>query len=63
MKIFQSKDKPEVNTILAANCYFLKCKLENNCEKSELARKYLTLLIKKTLTKRVENKINTSIIY
>jgi hypothetical protein len=63
MKIFQSKDKPEVDTILAANCYFLKCKLENNCEKSELARKYLTLLIKKTLTKRVENKINTSIIY
>ncbi len=63
MKIFQSKDKPEVDTILAANCYFLKCKLENNCEKSELARKYLTLLINKTLTKRVEKKINTSIIY
>lgn len=63
MRFFQSKDKHEVNTILAANRYFLKCKLEENCEKSELARKYLTSLIKRTLTERVENKVNTSIIY
>ena len=35
MDSFQSKEKPEVDTILTANFYFLKCKLEKNCEKTE----------------------------
>jgi hypothetical protein len=63
MESFQSKGKSEVDTILVANCYFIKCKLENNCEKSELARKYLTSLIKRTLSQRIENKVNTTILY
>ena len=63
MKSFQSVEKPEVDSILRANCYFMKCKFGNNCEKSELARKYLTSLIKKALCQRVENKVNTTIIY
>jgi hypothetical protein len=48
MKSFQS----EVDKILAANCYFIKCKFEKNCKKTELSRKYITFLINKTLKKR-----------
>jgi hypothetical protein len=61
MKFFQSKDKPEVDTILSANCYFLKCKfLEKNCSKSELARKYMTSLIKKALNQRIESQVKST---
>lgn len=61
MKSFQSrlKDKPEVDTILVANCYLLKCKLSDD-NKSDLARKYLTSLIAKALKERTENKIVVS---
>jgi hypothetical protein len=59
MDSFQSKEKPEVDTILTANFYFLKCKLEKNCEKTELARKYLTSLINKALNDRSENKLQS----
>jgi hypothetical protein len=65
MKFFQSKEKPEVDTILAANCYFIKCKFEKNCEKTDLARKYLTSLVNKALKSRSSQQevVKTSIIY
>lgn len=61
MSNFQSKEKTEVDNILNANWYLLKCKfLEKNCNKSELARKYLTSLIKKTLNQRIESQIKSN---
>ena len=61
MKSFQSIDKTEVDTILVANEYILKCKFDNKCsEKTSLARKYLTSLINRALKQKIENKIKTS---
>ena len=64
MKSFQSKEKPDVDTILTANWYLLKCKLNDNCcSESDLARKYLTTLISKSLKERAEIITTTTIIY
>lgn len=54
MKSLTVVDKPEIEAILAANFYLLKCRLENNCQKSSLARKLLTSLVKKALAQRVK---------
>lgn len=43
----------EINTILLANSYLIKCKTQSvSTEKMLLARRYLTTQIKKTLIKR-----------
>jgi hypothetical protein len=43
----------ELDTILLANTYLVKCQLdETPSHRQELARKYLTSKIKKTLNKR-----------
>jgi hypothetical protein len=43
----------ELDTILLANIYLLRCKLESAPkQKQELARKFLTSKIEKTLKKR-----------
>lgn len=45
--------KQEIDSILLANTYLVKCKLQSSpCDRQELARKYLTSQIKKTLEKR-----------
>lgn len=47
--------KQDVNSILIANYYLVKCKLDNNCcDKVEIARKYLTSIIKKALIDRTK---------
>jgi hypothetical protein len=49
--------KPDVDAILLANSYFTKCKMENpKCGKTELARLYLTAIIKKALYERNSDK-------
>ena len=46
-------NKPEVESILLANLYLTKCKLDNSSEnKIELARKFLTIKINKLLAER-----------
>ena len=43
--------KQDVDSILLANYYFIKCKVENPfCHKTELARKYLVAKIKGALS-------------
>lgn len=45
--------KQDVDSILLANYYFIKCKVENPlCHKTELARKYLVSKIKLVLSDR-----------
>lgn len=45
--------KQEIDSILLANTYLVKCKLKSSPrDRQELARKYLTSQIKKTLEKR-----------
>ena len=45
--------KQDVDSILLANYYFIKCKVENPfCHKTELARKYLVAKIKGVLSDR-----------
>lgn len=45
--------KRDINSILAIHTYFIQCKFENPlCNKSELARKYLTRQISKALKAR-----------
>lgn len=47
-------EKQEVNSILLANFYFLKCKFENPlCVKTDLARRFLTRKIRKALNKKI----------
>lgn len=49
--------KPEVDSILLANWYYTKCRLDKpTCEKTQLARKYLLTEINKALTERTFNK-------
>jgi hypothetical protein len=43
--------KTDVQSILLANSYYIQCK-KRGCEKSELARKYLTVKIRKALSER-----------
>jgi hypothetical protein len=53
--------KQDVDSILLANYYFIKCKLENPlCNKTELARKYLSSKIKLALSERQSKKDNLS---
>jgi hypothetical protein len=45
--------KQDLDSILLANYYFIKCKVENPlCHKTELARKYLSAKIKLALSER-----------
>lgn len=45
--------KQDIDSILLANWYFTKCKIDNpKCKKTELARKYLTSVISKALSDR-----------
>ena len=54
--------KPDVESILLANWYFINCKHDNkNCDKSDIARKYLILRIRKALFER--SKSNKSPIF
>jgi hypothetical protein len=53
--------KQDVDSILLANWYFTKCKIDNpNCQKTELARQYLTAKIKKALFDRSNSEIYLS---
>ena len=46
--------KPEVDSILLANWYYTKCRLDKpTCEKTQLAKKYLVNKIDKALTGRM----------
>lgn len=47
-------DKEVIDSILLANFYLISCKINNgnNCQKSDLARKYLVSKIKKALIDR-----------
>lgn len=52
--------KPEVDSILLANWYYTKCRLDKpTCEKTQLARKYLLKEINKALTERMFKKSRT----
>lgn len=45
--------KQDIDSILIANYYLIKCKLENpSCQKTSVARQYLTAIIKKALIDR-----------
>lgn len=46
------KDKTDIDSILLANWYFINCKKTNGFGCQEIARKYLTLKINKTLSER-----------
>ena len=58
--------KQDVDSILLANYYFIKCKVENPlCHKTELARKYLVAKIKGVLSDRkskLESQTNKELI-
>jgi len=44
--------KDEIDNIILANTYFIKCQLDNRqCEKTQTAKKYLLQKIKKILAK------------
>lgn len=48
-------EKQDIDSILLANFYFLKCKFDNPlCHKTNLARKFLLRKIRKALTKKIE---------
>lgn len=54
IKKFRTMSKPEVDSILLANWYYTKCRLDKpTCEKTQLARKYLLKEINKALTERM----------
>jgi len=47
--------KQDVDSILLANWYLVKCKMEKpSCPKTELARKYLVAKVKKALFERTK---------
>ena len=51
--------KDELDDILLANWYFIKCKIERPCcKKTDLARKFLDCIIKKVLTRKVRTDKN-----
>jgi hypothetical protein len=55
-------DKTEIESILVANWYFTSCKLSSshhNCEKTQLAKKYLINKIKKALSEKSQIKTNS----
>jgi hypothetical protein len=48
-------EKQDIDSILLANYYFLKCRFDNPlCYKTDLARKFLLRKIRKALTKKTE---------
>jgi hypothetical protein len=48
-------EKQDIDSILLANFYFLKCRFDNPlCYKTDLARRFLLRKIKKALTKNIE---------
>lgn len=50
-------NKEDIESILLANWYFTKCKIENpSCNKTELARKYLVDKVGSTLKERSKSK-------
>jgi hypothetical protein len=55
--------KQDVDSILLANWYFTKCKIEGNscAKKTELARKYLVTKIQKALFEREISQSNKAI--
>jgi hypothetical protein len=54
-------EKQDVNSILLANFYFLKCRFENpSCPKTELARRFLIKKVRKALTKKILSSDNLS---
>lgn len=51
-KSFTDMNKTDIDSILLANWYFTKCKIENpSCNKTELARKYLVNKVNSVLRK------------
>ncbi len=53
-------NKEEIDSILLANYYFTTCRLcKPSCEKTELARKYLTNRIRKALTEKSYKRTNS----
>jgi hypothetical protein len=55
--------KQDVDSILLANWYFMKCKIEGNscAKKTELARKFLVTKIQKALSEREKSQSNKAI--
>lgn len=48
-------EKQDIDSILLANRYFLKCRFDNPlCPKTDLARRFLLRKIRKALTKKIE---------
>jgi hypothetical protein len=48
-------EQEQIESILLANWYLIKCKMESKshkCDKTELARKYLVSKIRKALSER-----------
>ncbi len=53
-------NKEEIDSILLANYYFTTCRLcKPSCEKTELARKYLTNRIRKALIEKSYKRTNS----
>jgi len=46
------RDKTDIDSILMINWYFINCKKTNGFGCQDVARKYLTLKINKTLSER-----------
>lgn len=52
--------KEDIDSILLANWYFTKCRIENpSSDKTELARKYLTQKVNRVLFERTNVKFNS----
>ncbi len=53
--------KQDVDSILLANWYFIKCKFDNpSCNKTELARQYLVAKIGKALCDRTSKNVKSN---
>jgi len=52
------KNKADIDSILLANWYFINCKKTDNFGCQDIARKYITLKIKKALSDRKKNQSN-----
>lgn len=56
--------KSDVDSILLANFYFTKCKIEDPMgDETELARKYLVTKIKKTLSERSKKNESDKVLF